>query len=40
MDAATTVLGGSGAARAFAVLFDGEGAIGRSSQWLSIEPRR
>jgi hypothetical protein len=36
---ATTVLGGLGAAQAFAVLFDAEGAIGRSTQSLFIEPR-
>jgi hypothetical protein len=36
---ATTVLGGQGAAQAFAVLFDADGAIGRSTQSLFIEPR-
>jgi hypothetical protein len=36
---ATTVLGGSGAAQCFAVLFDADGAIGRSSQSLFVEPR-
>ncbi len=35
---ATTVLGGLGAAQAFAVLFDADGAIGRSTQSLFIEP--
>ena len=38
MDAAT-VLGGTGAAQCFAVLFDAEGAIGRSAQSLFVEPR-
>jgi hypothetical protein len=38
MDAAT-VLGTTGAAQCFAVLADGEGAIGRSSQSLFVEPR-
>ncbi len=37
--AATTVLGGDGAAQCFAVLFDTEGAVGRSSQSLFVEPR-
>lgn len=36
---ATTVLGDSGAAQCSAVLFDGEGAIGRSTQSLFVEPR-
>jgi hypothetical protein len=36
---ATTVLGGTGAAQCFAVLFDESGAIGRSSQSLFVEPR-
>ena len=36
---ATTVLGGSGAAQCFAVLFDADGAIGRSTQSLFVEPR-
>lgn len=36
---ATTVLGDSGAAQCSAVLFDAEGAIGRSSQSLFVEPR-
>jgi hypothetical protein len=36
---ATTVLGGLGAAQASAVLFDADGAIGRSTQSLFIEPR-
>lgn len=36
---ATTVLGGTGAAQCFAVLFDGDGAIGRSTQSLFVEPR-
>ncbi|MCW2700866.1 MAG: uncharacterized protein JWQ45_2401 [Blastococcus sp.] len=38
MDAAT-VLGGTGAAQCFAVLFDTSGAIGRSAQSLFVEPR-
>lgn len=38
MDAAT-VLGGSGAAQCSAVLFDAEGAVGRSTQSLFVEPR-
>jgi hypothetical protein len=38
MDAAT-VLGGTGAAQCFAVLFDTDGAIGRSAQSLFVEPR-
>ena len=38
MDAAT-VLDGTGAAQCFAVLFDSEGAIGRSAQSLFVEPR-
>jgi Thioesterase-like superfamily len=36
---ATTVLGGSGAAQCFAVLVDADGAIGRSTQSLFVEPR-
>jgi hypothetical protein len=36
---AITVLGGTGAAQCFAVLFDESGAIGRSSQSLFVEPR-
>jgi hypothetical protein len=36
---ATTVLGGLGAAQAFAVLFDTDGPIGRSTQSLFVEPR-
>jgi Thioesterase-like superfamily len=36
---ATTVHGGAGAAQCFAVLFDADGAIGRSSQSLFVEPR-
>jgi hypothetical protein len=36
---ATTVLGDTGAAQCFAVLFDAEGAIGRSAQALFVEPR-
>jgi hypothetical protein len=36
---ATTVLGGTGAAQCTAVLFDTEGAIGRSAQSLFGEPR-
>lgn len=36
---ATTVLGDSGAAQCSAVLFDAEGAIGRSTQSLFVEPR-
>jgi hypothetical protein len=36
---ATTVLGGTGAAQCFAVLFDAEGAVGRSAQSLFVEPR-
>jgi hypothetical protein len=36
---ATTVLGGTGAAQAFAVLFDEQGAIGRSAASLFVEPR-
>jgi len=38
MDAGTT-LGGTGAAQCTAVLFDAEGAIGRSAQSLFVEPR-
>ncbi|MFD2092850.1 thioesterase family protein [Blastococcus deserti] len=38
MDARTT-LGGTGAAQCTAVLFDAEGAIGRSAQSLFVEPR-
>ncbi|RZU33606.1 thioesterase family protein [Blastococcus saxobsidens] len=37
--AARTVLGGTGAAQCFAVLFDEAGPIGRSSQSLFVEPR-
>ncbi|WP_104522714.1 thioesterase family protein [Blastococcus atacamensis] len=37
--AAETVLGGAGAAQCFAVLFDADGPIGRSSQSLFVEPR-
>jgi hypothetical protein len=36
---ATTVLGDTGAAQCFAVLFDADGAIGRSAQSLFVEPR-
>jgi hypothetical protein len=36
---ARTVLGGTGAAQCFAVLFDADGAIGRSMQSLFVEPR-
>jgi hypothetical protein len=36
---ATTVLGGTGAAQCLAVLFDADGAIGRSTQSLFVEPR-
>ncbi|TKJ34069.1 thioesterase family protein [Blastococcus sp. CCUG 61487] len=36
---ATTVVGDRGAAQCSAVLFDAEGAIGRSSQSLFVEPR-
>jgi hypothetical protein len=36
---ATTVLGGLGAAQCFAVLFDADGAIGRSTHALFVEPR-
>ncbi len=36
---ATTTLGGTGAAQCTAVLFDAEGAIGRSAQSLFVEPR-
>lgn len=36
---ATTVLGDSGAGQCSAVLFDAEGAIGRSTQSLFVEPR-
>ena len=36
---ATTVLGGTGAAQCFAVLFDAYGAVGRSAQSLFVEPR-
>ncbi len=36
---ATTVRGDTGAAQAFAVLFDAHGAIGRSAQSLFVEPR-
>jgi hypothetical protein len=38
MDAATH-FGGAGAAQCFAVLFDADGAIGRSAQALFVEPR-
>jgi hypothetical protein len=36
---ARTVHGGAGAAQAFSVLFDADGAIGRSAQSLFVEPR-
>jgi hypothetical protein len=36
---ATTVLGDTGAAQCFAVLFDAEGPVGRSAQALFVEPR-
>ena len=36
---ARTVHGGTGAAQAFATLFDADGAIGRSAQALFVEPR-
>jgi hypothetical protein len=36
---ATTVLGGAGAGQCYAVLFDEEGAIGRSTKSLFVEPR-
>jgi hypothetical protein len=36
---ARTVLGGTGAAQCFAVLFDGEGTIGRSAASLFVQPR-
>jgi hypothetical protein len=36
---ARTVHGGTGAAQAFAVLFDADGIIGRSAQALFVEPR-
>ena len=36
---ATTVLGDTGAAQCFAVLFDAAGAIGRSTHALFVEPR-
>jgi hypothetical protein len=36
---ATTILGDTGAAQAFAVLFDTSGAIGRSAQSLFVEAR-
>lgn len=36
---ATTVLGDAGAAQCSAVLFDADGAIGRSTQSLFVEPR-
>ena len=36
---ATTILGDTGAAQCFAVLFDADGAIGRSAQSLFVEPR-
>jgi hypothetical protein len=36
---AVTVLGGTGAAQCFAVLFDAEGPVGRSAQSLFVEPR-
>jgi hypothetical protein len=38
MDAVTT-LGGTGAGQCTAVLFDEEGAIGRSARSLFVEPR-
>ena len=34
-----TVLGGTGAAQCYAVLFDETGAIGRSTHALFVEPR-
>jgi hypothetical protein len=36
---ATTVHGGTGAAQCFAVLYDADGAIGRSSASLFVESR-
>src|SRR3954447_11595256 len=36
---ATTVYGGTGAAQCYAVLFDEDGAIGRSTHALFVEPR-
>jgi hypothetical protein len=36
---ARTVLGGTGAAQCYAVLFDEAGAIGRSTHALFVEPR-
>jgi hypothetical protein len=36
---AVTVLGDTGAAQCFAVLFDAEGPLGRSAQSLFVEPR-
>ena len=36
---ATTVLGDTGVAQAFAVLFDAAGPVGRSAQSLFVEPR-
>jgi hypothetical protein len=36
---ARTVLGGTGAAQCFAVLFDAAGSVGRSAQSLFVEPR-
>jgi hypothetical protein len=36
---ATTVLGDTGAAQCFAVLFDADGPVGRSAQALFVEPR-
>jgi hypothetical protein len=36
---ATTVVGDTGAAQAFAVLFDLDGPVGRSTQSLFVEPR-
>jgi hypothetical protein len=36
---AVTVLGGTGAAQSYAVLFDESGAIGRSTHALFVEPR-
>jgi Thioesterase-like superfamily len=37
--AAATILGGTGAAQCFAVLFDEDGPIGRSAASLFVEPR-
>jgi hypothetical protein len=36
---ACTVHGDTGAAQAFGVLFDADGAVGRSAQSLFVEPR-